>query len=137
MISHLQKIQNLTARLNTNTHKIESIKPVLRNLHWLPIEKRIIFKINVLTFCSMQGTALQYLGDLLHMSYSITVTTIFIQDLIVCISAKTGNLWTVSAPCGMNFHITLLTNKHYHLAKRKHNYLARHILRDNRMSNVL
>ena len=41
-ISHLKKIQNSAARLITRTRKFDSITPVLRNLHWLPIEKRII-----------------------------------------------------------------------------------------------
>lgn len=65
-ISHLQKIQNAAARLITHTRKFESITPVLRQLHWLPIEKRIIFKVLVLAFRSINGTAPQYLADLLH-----------------------------------------------------------------------
>ena len=65
-ISHLQKIQNSAARLITRTRKFDFITLVLRNLHWLPIEKRIIFKINVLTFRAMHGTAPQYLADLLR-----------------------------------------------------------------------
>ena len=65
-ISHFQKIQNSAARLITRTRKFDSITPVLRYLHWLPIEKRINFKINVLTFPAMHGTAPQYLLDLLR-----------------------------------------------------------------------
>ena len=65
-ISNLQKIQSSAARLITHTRKFDSITPVLQNRHWLPIEKRIIFKINVLTFRAMHGTAPQYLADLLH-----------------------------------------------------------------------
>ena len=65
-IIHLQTIQNSAARLITRTHKFDSITPVLRNLHWLPIEKRIIFKINVLTLRAMHDTAPQYQSDLLH-----------------------------------------------------------------------
>ena len=64
----LQKIQNSAARLITRTRKFDSITPVLRNLHWLPIEKTIIFKIIVLTFRAMHGTAPQYLSDLLHIN---------------------------------------------------------------------
>ena len=63
---HLRKIQNSAARLITRTRKFDSITPELRNLHWLPIEKMIIYKINVLTFRAMHGTAPQYLSDLLH-----------------------------------------------------------------------
>ena len=84
-IYHQSKIQNSAARLITGTRKLDTITPVLRNLHWLPLEKMIIFKINVLTFCTMHDTAPKYLADLLH-TYSITGTASVIQDLIVSVA---------------------------------------------------
>ena len=39
--------------------------PVLKDLHWLPIRKRIEFKILLLTFKCMQGCAPLYLRELL------------------------------------------------------------------------
>ena len=41
------------------------ITPVLKDLHWLPIRKRIEFKILLLTFKCMQGCAPLYLRELL------------------------------------------------------------------------
>ena len=41
-ISKIQRIQNSAARLVTGTKRQEHITSVLRNLHWLPIKKRII-----------------------------------------------------------------------------------------------
>ena len=41
------------------------ITPVLKDLHWLPIRKRIEFKIQLLTFKCMRGCALLYLRELL------------------------------------------------------------------------
>ena len=35
--------------------KYDHITPVLKDLHWLPIRKRIEFKILLLTFKCMQG----------------------------------------------------------------------------------
>ena len=49
-IQRLQLIQNSAARLVTRTKKHESISPVLRNLHWLPIQSRIQFKVLLLTY---------------------------------------------------------------------------------------
>ena len=40
-IARLQKIQNPAARIETLTKKRQHIAPILRKLHWLPIEKRI------------------------------------------------------------------------------------------------
>ena len=65
-ISHLRKIQNLASRLITRTRKFNSVTSVLRNLHWLPLEKKDNFQIKLLTFRTINGTAPQYLADLLH-----------------------------------------------------------------------
>ena len=43
-LKKLQHVQNVAARIVTLTRKYEHITPVLYNLHWLPIEERIIFK---------------------------------------------------------------------------------------------
>ena len=45
--------------------KYDHITPVLNDLHWLPIRKRIEFKILLLTFKCMQGCAPLYLRELL------------------------------------------------------------------------
>ena len=44
--------------------KYDHITPVLKDLHWLPIRKRIEFKILLLTFKCMQGCAALYLREL-------------------------------------------------------------------------
>ena len=49
-LDKLQRIQNTAARLITGTKHYEHIKPALRELHWLPIESRIIFKLLLITF---------------------------------------------------------------------------------------
>ena len=49
-IKKLQGIQNMAARLITNTYKYDHITPILIKLHWLPIQKLIIYKILLLTF---------------------------------------------------------------------------------------
>lgn len=65
-IGKLQRIQNSAARIVTRTRKSEHITPVLRDLHWLPVSKRIIFKLMLLTFKSVNHMAPKYLADLLH-----------------------------------------------------------------------
>ena len=53
-ISKLQRVQNLTARLVTKTRRVDHITPILRKLHWLPVRKRSIFKILLITWFSTQ-----------------------------------------------------------------------------------
>ena len=43
--------------------KFDHVTPILRNLHWLKIDKRIIFKISVLMFKCIYGLAPKYLLD--------------------------------------------------------------------------
>ena len=64
-LQQLQVIQNAAARLVTRTKKFESISPILRALHWLPIRSRIAFKILLLTYKCFHETAPSYLSELL------------------------------------------------------------------------
>ena len=61
----LQRIQNMAARLITDTMKFDHIKPVLYNLHWLPVNYRIQFKILMITFKAIHGMAPRYLSNLI------------------------------------------------------------------------
>ena len=65
LLCRLQKVQNNAARVVSGSKKYDHITPVLKDLHWLPIRKRIEFKILLLTFKCMQGCAPLYLRELL------------------------------------------------------------------------
>jgi hypothetical protein len=64
-INRLQRVLNNAARLVTNSRKHEHITPVLKELHWLPVSLRIVFKILLITYKSLHGDAPMYLSDLL------------------------------------------------------------------------
>ena len=51
----LQCVQNAAARTIMRTRKYDHITPVLIQLHWLPVEQRILFKIRLLTWKAMHG----------------------------------------------------------------------------------
>ena len=59
-----QYAQNSAARVLTGTSKYQHISPVLKKLHWLPIRKRIEFKILLLTWKALNGMAPKYIQDL-------------------------------------------------------------------------
>ena len=67
-ISKLQRIQNSAARLVTRSRTYDHVTPILPNLHWLPIRSRIDFKILLLTYQRLHGTAPAYLQDLVSTS---------------------------------------------------------------------
>lgn len=62
----LQRVQNSAARLITGSRKTDHISPHLRALHWLPIRRRVDYKIAVLTFRCLHQSAPSYLSDLVH-----------------------------------------------------------------------
>ena len=58
-------VQNAAARLITLSRKHEHITPILLNLHWLPVNYRIIFKILLITYKALNDLAPTYVRDLL------------------------------------------------------------------------
>ena len=56
---------HIAARILTLTPSSNHITPILQELHWLPIEQRIEYKILLVTFKAMQGAAPQYIRDML------------------------------------------------------------------------
>lgn len=65
-IHSLQRVQNSIARLTVpGTGFRDHMTPVLKRLHWLPVQQRIEFKIAVTTFKVLQNQQPQYLANLL------------------------------------------------------------------------
>ena len=65
-INKLQRIQNIAAKLTLGRDRYDSSKACLKDLHWLPIKLRINFKILTMVYKCRNGTAPQYLQDLLQ-----------------------------------------------------------------------
>ena len=53
-IRKVQSVQNAAARLLTGTRRGD-ISPVLRQLHWLPVQRRVDFKLACFVFSSLSG----------------------------------------------------------------------------------
>ena len=68
-IRQVQSVQNAAARLLTGARRREHISQVLRQLHWLPIQSRVNFKLACFVFSSLSGHghAPSYLSDDIHL----------------------------------------------------------------------
>ena len=67
LLSRLQLAHNYAARLITGSKKFDHITPVLRSLHWLPVNQRIKYKILVLVYKVINNISPpDYLASLLH-----------------------------------------------------------------------
>lgn len=65
LLQQLQRVQNACARVIVGCAKYGHITPVLKQLHWLPVQSRIHYSILTLTFKCLHGLAPAYLADLL------------------------------------------------------------------------
>ena len=62
----LQPLEILRFKINSATKvKFDRASPLLFELHWLPVEQRITFKILLFVFKSLNGLAPFYLSDLI------------------------------------------------------------------------
>ena len=64
-IVKLQRLQNSAARLIFRAPRYCHITPLLTELHWLNIKHRIYFKIILITYKALHGTAPKYIRDLI------------------------------------------------------------------------
>ena len=62
LLKKLQAVQNAAARVTTKTRKFDHITPVLRELHWLPVRKRIVYKLAVMVYKCLHRLAPPYLA---------------------------------------------------------------------------
>ena len=62
----LQRVQNYAARLIAGASRGDHITPLLVSLHWLPIKFRISYKVLVLVYQAIHGTAPVYMCELLQ-----------------------------------------------------------------------
>ena len=64
-IKRLRRLQNIAARIVTRTNPRAHITPVLKELHWLPIQDRVVFKLLIYVYRSKIGKSPSYIVDLL------------------------------------------------------------------------
>ena len=60
LVERLQLVQNMAAHLVTCIGRRDHMKPVLRDLHWLPVQSRIEYKILLFVFKAKHGLAPGY-----------------------------------------------------------------------------
>ena len=88
-IERLQHV-HVAARIAALTPKHEHISPVLQELHWLPIEEHITFKIFLMTFKCLNGLAPSYLYDLV-ITY-VVYSSVNLLDLLIAIICLMSNI---------------------------------------------
>ena len=63
----LQSVQNTAVRIITKTPRRNHITPLLKELHWLPVQRRIDFKILTVAFKAVHGQSPAYIKGMLNL----------------------------------------------------------------------
>ena len=65
LIQKLQKVQNNAARLVLKKSRREHISPLLKQMHWLPVQSRIEYKLATICFKTSKCNGPSYLSEIL------------------------------------------------------------------------
>ena len=102
-VEKLQKIQNRAARIVTKARYDHPAKPLLKQLHWLPVEYRIQYKVILLVHKCLHDIAPSYLRSLLvekkstH-SYSLRQKAEILLVVPKCKTRKAERAFSVAGP---------------------------------------
>jgi len=71
----------------------DHITPILRQLHWLPVRRRVDFKIAVLVFQCLTGQAPGYLAEDCQLVADVSVRRLRSADTATCVTHRTSNIF--------------------------------------------
>jgi hypothetical protein len=100
-IKRLQLVQNTLARVVvTSVKRRHHISPILKKLHWLPVNQRITYKIATIIYKTLQNKQPSYLFDLLTQvtPSGRRSSTKFLLDLPRLTSSNGRRSFTFAAP---------------------------------------
>ena len=100
-ITRLQQVQNSAVMVVRRLRRFEHVRPAMRELHWLPISHRIIFKVATITFKVQTSSEPTYLSELLHRYLPIRSLRSCDQNLLSvprCKTVTASRAFSVAAP---------------------------------------
>jgi len=83
LLRRLQSVLNAAARIVFSARSSDHITPLLRQLHWLKITERIQFRLCVLAYRCLHGSAPQYLAetDVRHRGMSSSTIWLYVDSV--------------------------------------------------------
>ena len=89
LMRHLQSLQNAAARLITGASWRDHIIPIL--LNWLPVRRRVDFKI--LVFQCLTGQAPGYLAEDCQLVTDVSIRRLRSADTATCVTRRMSNIF--------------------------------------------
>ena len=93
-LAPLQRVQNAAARLILGLSRRSHITPALKQLHWLPIKFRIIFKVATTMHNILHKRSPPYLKDLVTFSVSGAPSTTVSNSEVGCHPSNKNAVWS-------------------------------------------
>ena len=90
-LNRLQRIQNIAARVVTRSKKSCHITPILKDLHWLPVRYRIVYKILLIVYKAVNGISPLYISNLL--SFYTPSRNLRSNEKLLLIEPKSKHSW--------------------------------------------
>ena len=66
LIQLFQKVQNTAARITLRALRAEHTSPLLRSLHWLPVQKRMKHKVCSICYTTLTDASPKYMSELVN-----------------------------------------------------------------------
>ena len=85
VMRRVQSLQNAAARLITGARRRDHITPVLRQLHWLPVRRRVEFKLACLVRQALCGQMPTYLADDIHLISEVVILLVVVVVVAVVV----------------------------------------------------
>ena len=104
-IQRLQLLQNHAAKLVYNKSKFTRVTPLMDDLHWLSISKRIEFKTATLAYKALHNEVPVYLSELLHIrqsTYNLRSTTRIVLTTTRTRTTAGRRAFNIAAPQSWN-----------------------------------
>ena len=102
----LQKLRNKAAKVIFRCDRLHPSAPLRRQLHWLPINERVIFKVLLLTFKGVNNLIPAYLSDFLIKCVSGRENLRSGNEHLLCVSRTKRAIgdysFCVAGPCLWN-----------------------------------
>jgi len=93
LMRRLQSVQNAALRLITGSLRRDHITAILRQLHWLPVRRRVDFKIAVLVFQCLTGQAPGSLAEDCQLVAELSACRLQSADTATCVTRRTSNIF--------------------------------------------
>jgi len=95
----VQSVQNAAARLMTGAKRREHITPILRQLHWLPVRRRVEFKMTSLVYQVLSSKVPTYLADDIHLASESSSRSVRSSSGRKCSVTRVHNFTVVLVTC--------------------------------------